>query len=240
VKRIEDIWRDKTDEEVLNAAASLHDFTDEGRAVVLTEAHRRGLNIAPLVETVSALQQRGAADENSITHCGYCGTHVLFGGIRDGTLRFCNAVCRSNGVLLAVSNRVPEAVVNEELWKAHQGPCPRCGGVGPIDVHTSHRVWSAFVATSWSNRPHIVCQRCGSDARMKDALFSLACGWWGIPWGPIMTIVQITRNIRGDDADPSKPSAQLERLVRLRLAAKLVGSMTPPNTALHPSAASGR
>jgi hypothetical protein len=57
---------------------------------------------------------------------------------------------------------------------------------------------------------------------MKDALFSLACGWWGVPWGPIVTIVQIVRNIVGKETDPSKPSPQLEKLVRLRLARDLV------------------
>jgi hypothetical protein len=57
---------------------------------------------------------------------------------------------------------------------------------------------------------------------MSDALFSLACGWWGLPWGPIMTIVQIVRNFAGNEADPSKPSPRLEKLVRLRLAGAVV------------------
>ena len=43
-----------------------------------------------------------------------------------------------------------------------------------------------------------------------------------MPWGPIVTIVQIVRNIVGKETDPSKPSTQLEKLVRLRLARDLV------------------
>jgi len=32
--------------------------------------------------------------------CGYCGSAVLFGGVREGTLRFCNARCRACGAAL--------------------------------------------------------------------------------------------------------------------------------------------
>jgi hypothetical protein len=215
----EEIWRRKADDEIRTAAAVLGDYTDEGRRIIQMEADRRGLNIAPIVQAAATLQEHAPAHSG---RCAYCDTRILFGGIRDGVLRFCNARCRSQGVLLAVSRRVPDAIVNGELRKVHQGACPRCGGRGPVDVHTSHRVWSAVVVTSWSSRVHIVCRRCGSDTRMSDAFFSLACGWWAVPWGPLMTIVQVVRNIVGNETDPSKPSPQLEKLVRLRLAEDLL------------------
>ncbi len=40
---MEKIWRDKSDEDLLEAAASLSDFTDEGQQVVRAELKRRGL-----------------------------------------------------------------------------------------------------------------------------------------------------------------------------------------------------
>ncbi len=95
-----------------------------------------------------------------------------------------------------------------------------------MEVHTSYRVWSALVVTSWSNRVLIGCRGCGDRAKIIDLLFSLALGWWGLPWGPLMTVVQVGRNIVASlkRTDYTVPSKQLEKLVRLRLAANLVAT----------------
>jgi hypothetical protein len=52
------------------------------------------------------------------------------------------------------------------------------------------------------------------------SLSSLFLGWWGFPWGLILTPVQIGRNLFGLVRSPSSfaPSAQLERIVRLTIA----------------------
>ncbi len=40
---IEKIWREKSDEDLLEAAAQLSDFTDEGQRVIRAELRRRGM-----------------------------------------------------------------------------------------------------------------------------------------------------------------------------------------------------
>jgi hypothetical protein len=156
--------------------------------------------------------------------CAYCETSILFGGTREGDLRFCNADCQQKGFVAVVAQQVPDGVVSEQVSRVHQGLCPKCGGSGPVDVHTSYRVWSALLMTSWSSRPHVVCRSCGSRARLGDLLFSLLFGWWGFPWGFVMTPVQLVRNIAGlvSSPDPTLPSAQLSRIVRLHLAANAI------------------
>jgi hypothetical protein len=59
---------------------------------------------------------------------------------------------------------------------------------------------------------------------LGNAAFSLAFGWWGIPWGLTLTPVQIGRNLFAvaSPPDPSKPSARLERIVRMNIAAEAV------------------
>jgi hypothetical protein len=156
--------------------------------------------------------------------CANCNKWIIAGGKRDGDLRFCDAKCQEQGALTAVASVVPDQVVNEQAWKIHQGACPKCGGRGPIDVHTSYRVWSALVMTNWSSRPHVVCRSCGTKARMSDAARSLAFGWWGFPWGLIMTPVQVCRNLKGDAQDPAVPSLQLQKLVRLNLASQALAA----------------
>ena len=102
-----------------------------------------------------------------MTNCDYCGTGILFGGKREGNLRFCNTRCQQGGVFLALSRQVSDTQVQEMLWKVHQGTCPKCGGSGPVDVHTSYRVWSALVLTNWSNSLQVSCRSCKTVGRFR-------------------------------------------------------------------------
>lgn len=156
-----------------------------------------------------------------MTRCDYCGSSILVGGTRDGQRRYCNATCASKGSLAAASREVPDDAVRAEVAKVHRGPCPKCRGAGPVDVHTSYRVWSAIYLTSWSSRPQVACRRCGNKARLGDTLYCLVLGWWGIPWGVLITPVQVVRNLAGlfRAGSSASPSAQLATMVRLQMAA---------------------
>lgn len=160
--------------------------------------------------------------------CSFCGTTILFGGKRNGDLRFCNETCHRNGYVAVSAQQMPDDIVSQHVWSVHQGSCPKCGGAGPVDVHTSHRVWSAVALTSWNSRPHVVCKSCGTKAQVADTVFCLALGWWGFPWGLVMTPVQIVRNLAGIFAsEPTAPSPQLERVVRLHIASHAMQARAP-------------
>ena len=102
-----------------------------------------------------------------MARCDYCGSTILLGGARSGDLRFCNAKCQQNGQMLVASRQIPQDVVEKHLWEIHQGACPVCQGRGPIDVHTSHKVWSALLLTSWSSQPQVSCRSCGVKASFR-------------------------------------------------------------------------
>ncbi|MCB1231228.1 MAG: hypothetical protein KDN19_13220 [Verrucomicrobiae bacterium] len=152
--------------------------------------------------------------------CDYCGTSILFGGVKDGDLRFCNDQCHAGGQLLAIAQQIPPDLLEETVRETHQGNCPKCRGRGPVDVHTSHRVWSALLLTNWSSRPQVCCRSCGVKSKLGDMVFSGVLGWWGFPWGIIVTPVQIIRNFFGmfGGPDPARPSKELEHFVRLMIA----------------------
>lgn len=164
--------------------------------------------------------------------CDYCGSTILFGGVRDQGYRFCNAKCQKKGQALAINQPSPESL-EAEVNAIHQGTCPRCGGRGPVDVHTSHHVVSIIVATSWSSKPHICCRKCGRNEQIKDALFLLALGWWGFPWGLVVTPIQIIRNVASwcRELDPSQPSPELRRLVQAHLGQTLAKTPSSPTPA---------
>jgi len=161
--------------------------------------------------------------------CGTCNTTILFGGVRDGDQRFCNNDCHRNGYLLAVARNIPPDTVREQARSVFHGMCPKCQGPGPVDVHTSYRVWSVLLLTSWRNQPQICCRSCGTKAQIGDAIFSLALGWWGFPWGLIMTPVQIVRNAiaMGSRRQIDTPSVELERLLSIKMAAYLLENARP-------------
>jgi hypothetical protein len=159
-----------------------------------------------------------------MAQCSYCNTTIFFGGVRDGEKRFCNARCHEQGLLLSAAQLLPEEAVRGRLHAVHQGPCPQCHRVGDaIDVHTSHSIWSVVVLTSWKSVPQICCSSCGKKAKLKATIGSFFLGWWGFPWGLLITPVQIGRNLWGLARTPTSfaPSPQLEKLIRLSLAAEL-------------------
>jgi hypothetical protein len=156
-----------------------------------------------------------------MTKCSSCGTSILFGGVRDANARYCNSNCATQAGLRAVASTIPPQEVRNRVHAIHGGSCPACSGPGPVDVHRSHRVFSLFFLTNWSSRVAVCCNRCGVKRKLGDAGFSLFLGWWGVPWGLVMTPIQIGRNLAGvfQPPNPAAPSADLEHIVRMQLAA---------------------
>jgi hypothetical protein len=162
-----------------------------------------------------------------MAQCDACGTSILFGGIKQGDLRFCGPKCAENGALVQLTQMIPEDELDRYVREVHQGACPKCGGPGPVDVHTSHRVYSALVFTSWSSRLAICCPPCGRKQQLADAAFSFFLGWWGFPFGLIITPVQVGRNLAAliglGAPDPEAPSPALRRQIGLWLAGQRRG-----------------
>ncbi|MEO7135110.1 MAG: hypothetical protein ABI024_12925 [Vicinamibacterales bacterium] len=189
------IWRRKSDDEVIAAVASLADYTDEGQAIIVAEARSRGLNIEPilLAKTLSSTQTNNGE------------------------------VSLESDLWLAVSQQIPADIVGERVRSVFNGACPQCAGPGPIALHTSHRVVSALFVTSWKTHTALACKTCGNKARFRDGLVSLALGWWGLV-GLVMTPVQVVRNISSFwfESRANQPSQALENLVRREMAQALV------------------
>ena len=154
--------------------------------------------------------------------CSYCDSFILFGGQTDASGRYCNEDCQQAGNLLAISHELPMDRMEGMIREVHQGSCPRCRGRGPVDVHKAHQIWSAIILTSWASKPELSCKSCAVKRQIGATLLSGVVGWWGIPWGLVMTPVQIIRNVIGicGGPSPAKPSELLERMVRIQVAAE--------------------
>src|SRR5690242_16200146 len=113
-----------------------------------------------------------------MARCAYCESNILFGGKRLGEDRFCNDRCLAYGSAITRARQLPPGVVDEYVRRIHAGPCPKCHGPGPVDVHTSHSVWSALILTSWRSSPQVSCRSCGAKSQAIGVASSLFLGWW--------------------------------------------------------------
>ena len=161
--------------------------------------------------------------------CDYCGKTILISRLHEGDRVFCSEQCKEGAAILAASRKLPDDLIRKKVGEVHHGKCPLCHRSGPVDVHISHRVFSAVFATSWGSRSHICCRSCGIRNQLGDAAFCLLFGWWGIPWGVLGTPIQIGRNLvaAAKGPDPAGPSPELEKRVRLEVATKDLASHHP-------------
>ena len=152
--------------------------------------------------------------------CNACGTTIIFGGRTVGDQRFCNNDCAQNGPILARAKQLSDADVRALASQIHTGKCPKCSGPGPVDIRTSHQVWSALLFTRWKSTQQIACRKCGIKSQAGDLAISAVAGWWGFPWGLLMTPIQVGRNVFGMAVAPSPtyPSPKLVQQARLILA----------------------
>jgi DNA-directed RNA polymerase subunit RPC12/RpoP len=168
--------------------------------------------------------------------CDYCGSTIIMGGVRVGQQRFCNNKCRNNAYILSVSQNVPPDVLEKQIEEVWRGNCPKCRGLGPVDVHKSYQIWSALVLTRWTSNQQLSCRSCGTKRQTSALFFSLFCGWWGFPWGLILTPVQVTRNIvqmtKGPDS--STPSADLRKLVQVNIGSQILAKQQKTSAAAPP------
>lgn len=152
--------------------------------------------------------------------CANCGTSIVFGGVKDYGVRFCNEKCHANAYLIQIAAQIPQDVVDEHAKAIHEGNCPKCSDIGPVDVHVSHKIWSAVFLSSWNSTPQLCCRSCAVKSQLGSILYCAILGWWGFPWGLILTPINIFRNIFAVafPPDPARPSEQLETMLRVRLA----------------------
>lgn len=161
---------------------------------------------------------------NRCHHCAVEFKHRPPAFTPDRSIVFCSKECRAERNELSVLESLPNAFIEEKVAEAHLEPCPKCQRPGPIDIHTTHRVYSFFVLTSFGERSEIACARCGRLNRLKDSAFCFLCGWWGFPLGFFGTPVLIARNLWniGAPVRANRPSVEFRRWAVERLAVRLM------------------
>jgi len=156
--------------------------------------------------------------------CDYCSKNFNLFGVHEPEYSFCSRNCQDRAhALLKSLDRLPQQQVDDYVNKVHAGPCRQCGKPNPVDLYQSYRVVSFIVLTRWTTHNHFVCRACARKAQIKSSAYSALLGWWGFPFGLVLTPVQIIRNIvaMAGGSDPHQPSRRLRSLLKLNLARQL-------------------
>ncbi|MBX9643196.1 MAG: J domain-containing protein [Novosphingobium sp.] len=69
------------------------------------------------------------------------------------------------------------------------------------------RVASLILATSSSPVQGIYCANCANAEAIRSTVITSLFGWWGFPWGPIMTMGKGFRNAVGGERDSERDEA---------------------------------
>jgi hypothetical protein len=88
-------------------------------------------------------------------------------------------------------------------------------------MHATYWVWSGLAFTRWGIQQRMVCRPCAIKIQAGNLVFSSLLGWWGFPFGLVLTPVQVIRNVMAivSPPDPSQPSPKLVQVARVQLAA---------------------
>lgn len=158
--------------------------------------------------------------------CGFCGSTILFGGVRAGQQRFCDRKCAQKAAVAEAVRRLPGDVIEQAIAQIRRSNCPKCGSPGPLDARRYYKVWSALFMTRWSSTTQVSCHSCATRRSLGAIAYCLFLGWWGFPWGIFMTPAQIGRNLRAmrERSTDSQPSRTLRNFAMTQLGARMVGS----------------
>lgn len=155
--------------------------------------------------------------------CTICKRTILFGGIREGDAAYCGPKCHAVAQARQRADALPPEVLADAVAEVHAGPCPECKRERTVDVHRSYFVWSFVVLTSSNKSAKLSCRSCARKDQLAGLLGSALLGWWGFPFGLILTPIAIVRNIMAMSSgpDPAAPSRELCDIVRTKVGAEL-------------------
>jgi hypothetical protein len=153
--------------------------------------------------------------------CDYCGEGFRLFGMNRGRYRFCGGLCYERGAVLERLDQIAPAAVDAYIENTRTGQCPTCNRSARLNIYESHQVYSVLVYTRWSTEFHYCCQLCGRKRQREDLVTSLLVGWWGVPFGLIITPIQVLRNVMAMSRLSDETSPRLARSARLQLAERL-------------------
>jgi hypothetical protein len=197
------------------------DLAESAREAIVEILAKRDVDKSKLLSQMKESRKAMYRKTHGNHQCDYCGSSARFSYVSDDGQRFCNQTCLRDARLMEEAEDIDLLDIEKHALEIRNSDCPVCKRQnGIVEVRWKYRVWSAFYITRWTKTKSVCCKSCGRKQNSSSIAFSAFLGWWGVPWGIIITPAQIISNIvemfRSDDR--SAPSADLLLAARLNLA----------------------
>ncbi len=156
--------------------------------------------------------------------CANCGCSILFGGIKVGIRKYCSKICSEKDEVGRASDSISEDEIQQFAEELRFCPCPKCDKNEPVEIHKSYSVYSIIIYTSWKEHDNLVCKSCARKQQSIHLMSSALLGWWGLPFGIIVTPIIIIMNGVALLTNPenNSPTKALKKRAKLILAYYLV------------------
>jgi len=163
--------------------------------------------------------------------CATCNSFILFGGKKAEGFRFCNKKCLEKGGIYIEASKVTDAEIDALSREIHAGICPLCQERSGVEVRKSYDIASFVFHTRYQTFKHVCCRVCALKKQAIDFTGSLLLGWWGVPWGLLMTPVQLVNNVIAMLFPPNydSPSQDLREAARMMIAQHKLDSVQQRN-----------
>lgn len=198
-----------------------NDYADNAIAAALQLLTERGLSHAEIEAGQLASKQQIYRRSKGTKECDFCRSQARRSPIFDAGQRFCSQRCLRNARLLEKAVAFSQTEIYSHAHNIKHSACPICSQHNTkVEVRHAYRIWSAGVVSNWSEHTRVCCLACGRRANLKSIGFCLMRGWWGLPWGLLITPMQILANCLEmfKSRTTDMPSEELLQAARLDLA----------------------
>jgi hypothetical protein len=220
------------DNETLFDRLAHEELTDDAKHALLDVLGERGID-RNAIQLAQVRAKKARHQRTGVTnHCDYCeGTLKRRPWVRNETgQRFCSPGCRESAYLLEVAEDIPAQQIANTTRAMWAGVCPRCRKQrSKVDVRAHYWAWSAIFITRFGHGSQVCCRHCGVKITLRSLATTLLFGWWGVPFGLLLTPQKIFQNLDELFRSDRQPSAALEKIAKLNLARQqLRASARPP------------
>ncbi|WP_426208965.1 hypothetical protein [Massilia sp. TWP1-3-3] len=199
------------------------DLADNARDAVVTLLGQRGITAGQLDARTKATQKANIRRPRGTIECDYCGNSAKKKPLFDQGQQFCSADCLHAARISEAAVDLSAGQIGARALAMRSGACPDCGSSeSVIEIRYHYRVVSALYFTSYQRKSRFCCVACGRKQNFKSFLFTFFLGWWGVPFGLIMTPTYLIANLGElrEQRSGGEPSEDLVRLAKFQLAEK--------------------
>lgn len=210
----------ETDELLLKLSGEL---ADNARAAVVVLLGQRGITGLQVEAQTKATQKALIRQTRGTSECDYCGNSAKKKPLFDQGQRFCSSNCVRAARISEAAVDISAEQIQTLALAIRSGPCPDCRlSESVVEIRFQYRVVSLVLITEYQRKSRLCCVACGRKQNMKAFCLTFFLGWWGVPFGLIMTPTYLIANMGElwENRTVGQASEDLLKLAKLQLAEK--------------------